>query len=140
MSSVSRTVARALRELAAERPLMLWINGDCMTPLLDSGAEIQVIHRPFYWPGDAVVVHAADGRLLAHRLLGCYPRARRLQWLTQADRAGWPDAAVSADRIIGRVCGGRCAGRLVRVPLADRLRALGRLLRFFFIHTSKRYR
>ncbi len=128
MRSVSGTVAEALRELAAESPLSLWVSGDCMAPLLESGAMIQVVRQRCYWPGDPVVIHTADGRLLGHRLLGFYPWARRLRWLTQADNARWPDAAVPAERIIGKICGGQCALALVRVPFAHRLKAL---LRFF---------
>ncbi len=125
-----RKIAFALRELAADGPLALRITGDCMTPLLRSGAEIQVIRQRFYWPGDTLVLHATDGRLLAHRLIGGYPRARRLRWLTQADRATTPDPAVTTEQIIGKVCGGCCDPRLVRVPWRHRLTALHRFFRF----------
>ncbi len=94
MRAVSATVVQALRELAAETPLTLRVSGECMTPLLESGATIQVIRQPFYWPGDPVVVHAPDGRLLVHRLLGGYSKGRGWRWLTQADHASRPDAAV----------------------------------------------
>ena len=127
---VSTTVVRALRNLAEDAPLELRVSGECMAPLLESGAMVQVVRRPFYWPGDPLVVHAPDGRLLVHRLLGFYPRARRLRWLTQADNARWPDAAVPAERIIGRVCGGDCAARLIRAPLAARWRAARQFIRF----------
>ena len=127
---VSAKVARTLRDLAKDAPLELRISGDCMAPLLESGAMVRVIRQPFYWPGDPLVVHAPDGRLLAHRLLGFYPRTRRLRWLTQADNARWPDAAVPAERIIGRVCGGQCAPALVRVPLGHRLKAILRFCLF----------
>ena len=138
--NVSAIVARALRELAAESPVSLWVSGQCMAPLLESGVMIQVIRQRFYWPGDPVVVHAADGRLLGHRLLGFYPRARRLRWLTQADNARWPDAAVPADRIIGRICGGQCAPALVRVPLAHRAKAVFRFFLFVLIRLGTLHR
>ena len=133
MSTVSATVARALRELAAETPLSLRVSGDCMAPLLESGAMIQVVSRRFYWPGDPVVVHTPDGCLLVHRLLGCYSKGRGWHWLTQADNALRPDAAVPGERIIGRVCGGQCAPALIRAPLAHRLKALFRFFLFILI-------
>lgn len=137
---VSTTVVRALRNLAEDAPLELRVSGECMAPLLESGAMVQVVRRPFYWPGDPLVVHAPDGRLLVHRLLGFYPRARRLRWLTQADNARWPDAAVPAERIIGRVCGGQCAPALVRVPLSHRLIAILRFCLFVLIRLGTLHR
>ena len=138
--SISVTVVRALRELAAESPVSVWISDDCMAPLLESGAMIQVIRQNFYWPGDPVVVYAVDGRLLGHRLLGFYPRSRRLKWLTQADNARWPDAAVPAERIIGKICGGQCAPALVRVPFTHRAKAVFRFFLFILIRLGTLYR
>ncbi len=137
---VSAVVAQALRELAAESPVRLRISGNCMAPLLESGAMIEVIRQNFYWPGDPVVVYAVDGRLLGHRLLGFYPWSRRLKWLTQADNARWPDAAVPMDRIIGRICGGQCAPALVRVPLVHRVKAMLRFFLFILIRLGTLYR
>ena len=137
---VSAVVAQALRELAAESPVRLRISGNCMAPLLESGAMIQVVRQSFYWPGDPVVVYAVDGRLLGHRLLGFYPRSWRLKWLTQADNARWPDAAVPMDRIIGRICGGQCAPALVRVPLVHRAKAMLRFFLFILIRLGTLYR
>ena len=130
MSFVSTRIVRGLRELAAESPVSMRVSGECMAPLLESGAMIQVIRQRFYWPGDPVVVHAPDGRLLVHRLLGCYSKGRGWRWLTQADHALRPDAAVPAERIIGKVCGGDCSERLIRVPLAHRWNAARRFIRF----------
>ena len=92
---VSSTVVRALRELAVETPLSLQVSGECMAPLLESGAMIQIVRRRFYWPGDPLVVHAPDGRLLVHRLLGGYPKGRGWRWLTQADNALRPSPAAN---------------------------------------------
>lgn len=130
MSFVSTRVARALRELTVESPVSLRVSGECMVPLLANGAMIQVVRQRFYWPGDPLVVHAPDGRLLVHRLLGCYSKGRGWRWLTQADNACRPDAAIPAERIIGRVCGGDCVARLIRVPLADRWHAVRQFIRF----------
>ena len=127
---VSTKVARMLRELAAETPVSVRVSGECMAPLLESGAMIQVIRQRVYWPGDPVVIHALDGRLLVHRLLGGYSKGRGWRWLTQADNALRPDAAVPGERLIGRVCGGDCSERLIRVPLSDRWRAARQFIRF----------
>ena len=128
--AVSVKVVLALRELAAETPLSLRVSGECMAPLLASGAVVRIARRRFYWPGDPVVVHALDGRLLVHRLLGSYSRGRGWRWLTQADNGLRPDAAVPAERIIGKVCGGNCSERLIRVPLAHRWSAAFRFIQF----------
>ena len=104
------------------------VSGECMAPLLESGAMIQVVRRRYYWPGDPVVVHAPDGRLLVHRLPCCYSKGQGWRWLTQADHALRPAVAVLAERIIGKVCGGDCSERLVRVPLAHRVRAVLHIL------------
>jgi hypothetical protein len=140
MPAVSATIARALRELAAEMPVSLRVAGACMAPLLESGAMIHVARRRFYWPGDPLVVHAPDGRLLVHRLLGCYARGRGWRWLTQADNAPRPDAAVPAERIIGKVCGGQCAPALVRVPFTHRVRAILRFFLFIAIRLGTLHR
>ena len=134
MTFVSTRIVRGLRELAVESPVSIRVSGECMVPLLASGAMIQVIRQPFYWPGDVVVVHAADGRLLAHRLLGCYSKGRGWRCLTQADNALRPDAALPTERIIGKVSGGDCSERLVRVPLAHRVKAVLRFFRLVLIH------
>lgn len=138
MASVPDRVVSALREWAAETPLAVRIQGDCMAPLLKSGATVHIIRQRFYPPGDVVVVHTPDGRLLAHRLLGCYRRRRQWRWLTQADSALWPDGAVPMERVLGKVCGGECSPLLVRVPLTHRLKAFLRFLLFgFFVIASR---
>ncbi|HRX63254.1 MAG TPA: S24/S26 family peptidase [Candidatus Competibacter sp.] len=134
MSFVSTRIARALRELATESPVSLRVSGECMVPLLANGAMIQVVRQRFYWPGDPLVVHAVGGHLLVHRLLGGYSKGRGWRWLTQADNAFRPDAAVPTERIIGKICGGDCSERLIRVPLAHRVKAVLRFFRLVLIH------
>ncbi len=129
-----------LCELAVETPVSVRVSGECMAPLLASGALVCVARRRFYWPGDLVVIHALDGRLLVHRLLGGYSRGRGWRWLTQADNALRPDAAVPADRIIGKVCGGQCAPALIRVPSTHRLKALFRFFMFILIRLGTPHR
>ena len=42
---VSTKVAQTLRELAAETPVSVRVSGECMAPLLESGAMIHVIRQ-----------------------------------------------------------------------------------------------
>jgi len=129
VSPVSDRTALVLRAFATDAPLQVRVRGDCMAPLLESGATVSVASRRFYWPGDLVVVHALDGRLLVHRLLGCYARKGRLRWLTQADAAPRPDPALAATQIVGKVVGGEGHPHANQVPLRHRLWACGRFLR-----------
>ena len=129
MAFVSTRIVRGLRELAVESPVSLRVSGECMVPLLASGAMIQVIRQPFYWPGDVVVVHAADGRLLAHRLLGCYSKGQGWRCLTQADNAMQPDFALPLTHVVGRVVGGDGHAYAIRIPFRHRLWACGRFFR-----------
>lgn len=130
--NVPSTVAKALREMAAEAPVRLRVSGDCMAPLLQDGATIHVVRGRFYWPGDAIIVHAPDGRLLVHRLLGCYFKGKGWRWLTRADTAIWPDTAVPTERIVGKVCGGDCSPALIRPTVTHRWEALRRFILFAF--------
>jgi hypothetical protein len=130
MITYQATVSSALSDLASTGPIRLRIQGDCMFPLLRSGAKVEVVGKRFYWPGDVVIVHSIDGRLLAHRLIGCYVKSGRLKWLTQADAAERPDCAVSTRKIIGRVYGGECSALLANISNHQRLWAAGRFLRF----------
>jgi hypothetical protein len=111
----------ALREIAAEESVEVRVVGDCMAPLLPDGGRVRVRPARFYWPGDVVVVRSAEGRLLAHRLLGLRPWRGGLAWVTQGDGCDLPDTPVSRAALLGRVAG-------VAPTLADRLRAAGRLL------------
>lgn len=138
MSSISNRTVRLLRIHAASEPLDLSITGNCMAPLLTHGARVLIAKRRHYWPGDLVVVHATDGRLLAHRLLGPYPRRKSLYWLTQADSASRPDPGVPFDRLIGKIVGGQVAHRAVRIRLSDRILATHRLLKHALRATLKK--
>lgn len=114
-------VFAALREIAAEDPVEVRVVGDCMAPLLADGGRVRVRPARFYWPGDVVVVRSAEGRLLAHRLLGLRPWRGGLAWVTQGDGCDFPDTPVSRAALLGRVAG-------IAPSLGDRLRAAGRLL------------
>ena len=137
MAGLSETAARGLRALVAEAPLTVRIQGDCMVPLLYSGAVVQVRRQRFYWPGDVIVTQAPDGRLLAHRLIGGFVRASRLVWVTHSDRAVGADAPIPSERILGKVAAGEASPLLIRIPLRHRLRAVFRFSRLVFRYLLK---
>lgn len=114
-------VFAALRDIASESSLEVRVVGGCMAPVLADGGRVRVRPARFYWPGDVVVVRSAEGRLLAHRLLGLRPWRGGLAWVTQGDGCDFPDTPVSRAALLGRVAG-------VEPSLGDRLRAAGRLL------------
>ena len=109
-----------------------------MRPLVEDGAKIELAGRRFYWPGDVAGVALTDGRLAVHRVLGCLPWKGRLCLVTQGDHSGWHDAPVPTERVVGRVVGGECSERAVRVPLRDRLKAAARLGGIVFGWASRR--
>jgi hypothetical protein len=128
-AGADRRILRALQRLARERPpLELRLTGQCMAPLLEDGARLEVSARDRYWPGDVIVLRARDGRLMAHRVLGYLPRAGGLHVVTHGDSMAGPDHPVPLADVVGRVTGGECAGRVRRVPWLDRARAVRRFL------------
>lgn len=131
----------ALQALAAEAPLPMRVRGDCMAPLVENGAWVAIVgpaHR--YWPGDVVAIRTAGRGLALHRVLGAYRRRGEWRYLTQGDRAPWPDRAVNAAEVLGRIGGGDCSPWLIQVPTWHRLRALGRFAAIILIHGIKRLR
>jgi hypothetical protein len=115
-------VLEGLRQLARSEAVEVRIAGGCMAPRLADGGTVRVRPARFYWPGDVVVVRSAEGRLLAHRLLGLRPWRGGLAWVTQGDACARADTPVRKSAILGRVEG-------ERPSLLDRLRSAGRLLR-----------
>lgn len=120
--------ARLLRELAAEMGVELPAAGTCMAPVVVAGERVRLERARCYWPGDLIAYRAENGRLLLHRVIGWRPTARGWRLLTQADNAARPDGALDPRHVIGRLV--ERDGHRVVVPLGDRLRAGGRLLRF----------
>lgn len=114
-------VFTALLDLAAAEGLEIPVVGDCMAPCFQDGARLRVRRSRLYWPGDVVVVRAADGRLLAHRVLGLRLWRRSLAWVTQGDGCAVPDAPVALGEVLGRVEG-------VKPSVRDRARSTGRFL------------
>ncbi len=95
------------------------VRGHCMMPVLAEGAEVTAERRACYWPGDILVIWTSAHQLRVHRLIATYPHPTGWRWMTQADAAIRPDAAVTHTQILGRVQG-------VRVPWQWRLWATGR--------------
>jgi hypothetical protein len=114
-------IFEALRQLAREGAVEVNVRGDCMAPLLADGDRVSVTAARAYWPGDVVVFRAADGRLLAHRLLGYRPQAGSLALVTRGDACVVHDAPVPRAAVLGRV-------DAVRPGLGLRARAVLRFL------------
>ena len=121
----------AFREISEGVPFQVRVSGQCMAPLVQDGARVQISGpAPYYWPGDVVVL-PVDGRGLAlHRVLGAYRRGGRWRYLTQGDSATRPDTAVLSSQIFGRIQSGDCSPLLIRVPFSHRLRAFAQFLQF----------
>ena len=118
----------ALRFLASQTPLEVRVKGECMSPLVLDGDRVLVAPRRCYLPGDILVFRDRNGVLVSHRLLGWFPRHRRLWLLTQADSAILPDPPVAPGQVLGRIVGGASRREAVRVPLGHRIRAARRFL------------
>lgn len=119
----TKTIDRALKSLAGDEPVSLRVSGSCMAPLIDDGAMIQIRRQRVYLPGDILVKRCHNDQLIAHRLIGFYPRKRETHYVTRADNANSADAAIAGSRVIGKVCGGECASSAITIPLLHRSRA-----------------
>lgn len=97
----------ALRDLAREDGLEVVVRGGCMSPRIADGDRVRVVPSRFYWPGDVLVFRAADGRLVAHRLLGYRPWGGGLALVTRGDGCPVHDAPVSLAAVLGQVVGAR---------------------------------
>jgi hypothetical protein len=100
-------VFAALRSLAREGPVEVRLRGGCMAPGLADGDRVRVAAARFYAPGDVVVFRAADGRLVAHRLLGYRLHAGAPALVTRGDACPVHDAPVPLAAVLGRVEGAR---------------------------------
>ncbi len=122
----TNTVDKTLKSVASAESLHIRINGLCMMPLIKDGAKVKIRNQRHYLPGDILVKRVANGQLVAHRLLGAYPRKGSLYYITRADNAQQEDGAVALGQIIGRVSGGECMPEAFHIPLAIRLKSAGR--------------
>ena len=93
----------ALRDLAREAPVEVRVRGGCMAPGVADGERVRVAAGRLYLPGDVVVFRAADGRLVAHRLLGYRRHAGALALVTRGDACPVHDAPVPLAAVLGRI-------------------------------------
>lgn len=122
-STDTKAIDTALKSVAGDEPLSIRISGTCMAPLIDDGAMIQIRRQRLYLPGDILVKRCHNGQLVAHRLIGFYPRYRKFHYVTRADNASSADAAIAGSRVFGKVCGGECVNSAIQVPLSHRSKA-----------------
>lgn len=120
-------VFEALRRIAREGPVEVSVRGDCMAPLLTDGARVRVAAARIYWPGDVLVFRGADGRLLAHRLLGYRPYGGGLALVTRGDGCAVHDAPVPPAAVLGRIA---AAGPSLAVRISALRRFFGLVLRW----------
>ena len=117
VTSVDQRTISLLRELARDGESTVVVRGDCMEPLLHSGASVQVRAKRVYLPGDVIVFRTHAGDLAAHRVLGWRPAGL----VTKGDHCEMHDAPVVRSAIVGAA--------LIPVALAARVRALAELVR-----------
>lgn len=122
-------VLAAIRAQAREDEVTLQVVGDCMAPLVASGASVSIRAARFYWPGDVVAFISRAGEPTLHRIVGYRWRRGGLAAVTMPDHQAQPDASIPLASLLGRLAGGDCDRRAVAVPWKDRARALGRFAR-----------
>jgi hypothetical protein len=114
-----------LAGLTSGAELSLHVRGECMQPLIASGARVRVRRARFYFPGDVLaVLDARAGVVKLHRCVGYRRHAGTWCVLTQPDASsvdGDPPAPLSD--VIGRVIGGECDAAAVAVPWRTRAKA-----------------
>jgi hypothetical protein len=130
-----RAWLRELPELTFGAELALHVRGDCMHPLIVSGARVRVRRARVYWPGDVLaVLDASAGVVKLHRCVGYRRRAGTWCVLTQPDASPVGDPPIPVADVLGRVSGGECAASVVSVPWKTRAAAssvfLARALRW----------
>jgi len=124
-----------LARLTSGAELSLHVRGECMQPLIASGARVRVRRARFYFPGDVLaVLDARAGVVKLHRCVGYRRHASTWCVLTQPDASsvggiapalrggamsiGDPPAPLPD--VIGRVIGGECDASVVAVPWRTR--------------------
>ena len=133
-STDTKVIDTVLKSVAKKEALSILISGSCMSPLIKDGAMVQIRRKRGYLPGDILIKRDSLGQLVAHRLVGFYPRKRYLYYVTRADNAATEDAAINSTQIIGRISGGQCEKSAISIPIADRIKAM----RHFSSFTVKR--
>lgn len=120
---MNATPTELLRAAARHDALPFRVSGGCMEPLVRHGAHVRVRAVDTYRPGDILAFRTESGDTRLHRLLGRIRFQGDWHFLTSGDRQGSPDRPVPPGAVIGRLEGGDCSPRAVRVPVRDRLRA-----------------
>jgi hypothetical protein len=123
-STDTKVIDTVLKSVAKKEALSILISGSCMSPLIKDGAMVQIRRKRVYLPGDILVKRDSLGQLVAHRLVGFYPRKGHLYYVTRADNAATEDAAINSTQIIGRISGGQCEKPAISIPIADRTKAM----------------
>lgn len=80
-------INKAIREISADDPVIVTVQGTCMEPRILHGTRLQVVPAKWYWPGDIVVYCPRNNNYLIHRVIGAYRRHGTWKILTQADHA-----------------------------------------------------
>lgn len=106
--------------------LTLFINGNCMEPVISDGEQVIAVRKSIYFPGDIVVFRNTRQQLVCHRLLGYLFHAWHWKAITQADNVVQRDGLLSRGNIIGKVI--QVGHEPLRVPLRHRLTALWHLM------------
>lgn len=112
----TRTLS-VLRDIARDHEASILVRGTCMEPSLRSGERVGIRATRVHLPGDVIVFRTHAGPLAAHRVLGWRPAGV----VTKGDGCDRHDAPVTREMIVGTA--------MVRVTIADRVRALGELAR-----------
>jgi hypothetical protein len=104
--------------------LALHVRGDCMHPLIMSGARVRVRRARLYWPGDVLaVLDSAVGVVKLHRCVGYLRRTGAWCVITRADASSVSDRPIPLSDVLGRVSAGECAASIIAVPWKTRVAA-----------------
>jgi hypothetical protein len=113
-----------LPAFAGDAELALRVNGTCMLPLIEPGKQVRVRRARMYWPGDVVAVIDATARdIKLHRCVGYVRRGGTWCVLTRSDASAAVDRPTPFALVLGRLVGGECDARAVRVPWPARIAA-----------------
>lgn len=131
-SSPLHAIHSVLKEVADDG-FRVRVKGTCMSPWLVDGSLVRVAAPRRLLPGDVLAYRDGNGRMVVHRLIGCYRRQGRWRLLLQADSARSPDPGIAGEQVLGKAID-------VRVPLGYRLWAVLRFARFViaFVWTKLR--
>ena len=115
--------------LSSGRSVQTPAKGSSMAPTIPDGSllDVQSVTPEELQVGDIVLVKAAGGRPLYHRVARIFGGRHRRQVQTWGDACARPDLPVPVANVLGRVQAAETNG--VRIDLADHQRKLARRLR-----------